>query len=137
MVVCSRIYFKPNLSKCFNHTNDKHAKILIVCSSMSSLREGFKKKTRQIIHILWISVFSDPWKRGVKIQFKKIWKLFSVFIYIRHIKHLGIKSIPNIEKNWRISPPPNMTNNSWHIIHVAQLWINIYKNCNIFVYIPC
>ena len=37
IVVCSRMCFKPNHSKSFNHTNDRHAKMLIVRSNFSSL----------------------------------------------------------------------------------------------------
>jgi hypothetical protein len=37
MVVCSRMCFNTNLSKSFNHTNDKHAKMIKVCSNISSL----------------------------------------------------------------------------------------------------
>ena len=55
----------------------------------------------------------------------KISQLFSVFLYKLHLKQLGIKSIPNIEKNGKISSPLK-----WHIIHVNQLWITIHKNCN-------
>ena len=35
-MVSSILCFKPSLSKSFNHTNDKHAKMLIVCFNISS-----------------------------------------------------------------------------------------------------
>ena len=42
---------------------------------------------------------------GPKNSVLKIFKIFLVLIYKLHLKHLGIKSIPNIDKNGRISPP--------------------------------
>ena len=48
--------FKPDLSKSFNHSNDRHAKMLIVCSNISSLNQKKKKLVHKFL-ILEKNVF--------------------------------------------------------------------------------
>ena len=51
------------------------------------------------------SCFFRP--QGWKIQFKFFSKEIQFFLYLKlHLKHQGIKSIPNNKKNWGIRPPP-------------------------------
>ena len=52
-------------------------------------------------------IFSDPRYGGKKLSFKLFGKRIK-FLHIKlHLKHLGIKSIPNIRKNGATSLPPS------------------------------
>ena len=82
MVVCIIMCFKPYLSKSFNHTNNKHAKILIVCSDISSLN-----------HFMCISCLSLFLETNQHLSQERLWIKCTQRKYIAIIKKVTKTSV--------------------------------------------
>ena len=143
MVVCSRMCLKPNLSKSFKHTKDKHTKMLIVGFNISSLN--------LFMCISCLSMFLETCQH---LSQERLWiECTKKILYCNHNR--GNKDSSKCQARWYFivhnltssrpcwyRPSTNqviplcqdktckwhMTYNSWNIIHVAHLMNKYIKN---------
>ena len=136
MVVCSRMYFKPNLWKSFTKRYDKHAKMLIVCFNISSFTffmcisclslflETYQHLSQEHLWIKWTQrklyfTHNKGNKDSSKLQARCFFIVHNLTSFRPCWYWPSINQLIPLCQGKQIMW--HMTHDSWNIIHIAQL----------------